>query len=445
MNDSSNKEGGLVNSKFGKAIVSGLALVFAICVAASANATVFVGGCGAPNFATIQAGVNAAPAGSIVDVCPGSYPEQVFINKRLTVQGIAVGTANQAVVTAPAGGIVANTASLSSGYPIAAQIWVHDTTAVNIYNLVVDGSGNNGLTACGVPNLIGIYYQDASGIVNHDVVRNQTSVPANGCGQGVGLGIYVQSGISNSTHKAGTSTVSVLNNSVHDFQKNGITGNEVGTKLTASLNQVRGQGPTNGAAENGIQLGFGATGTVNVNTVIDEIWAPDTSSDTGDAAAGILVYDAANVNISSNRVGNAQFGIGVVGDGSFPADNATISTNTLDGTLIFDGIDVCGSSGGTISGNTIGGSTQSGIHLDGTCTPASGGTTVGTNAINEGCAGILNGTAGNTIAATNTYFNTVNTTLVGDVCPVLALAATSASSLQDITHQDVLRPAPARP
>ena len=104
----------MVKSIFGNAIIFGLALAFTICVAGAANAagTVFVGGCGTPNFTTIQAGVNGAPAGSTVDVCPGTYPEQVFINKRLTVQGIAVGTANQAIVAAPAGGVVANTVSL---------------------------------------------------------------------------------------------------------------------------------------------------------------------------------------------------------------------------------------------------------------------------------------------------------------------------------------------
>ena len=73
---------------------------------------------------------------------------------------------------------------------------------------------------------------------------------------------FVQSGISLVTGGAGTSTVTVRNSSVHDFQKNGITGNEVGTTLTVSSNEVRGLGPTNGAAENGVQLGFGATGRV---------------------------------------------------------------------------------------------------------------------------------------------------------------------------------------
>src|SRR5271169_1141195 len=172
-----------MKNKFGKAIILLLALAFANCLAMSAYAaTVFVGTCVTPNFPTIQAAVTAVPAGSTVNVCPGLYPEQVTINKRLTLQGVASGTLNQAVVTAPAGGIVQNTVSLATAYPIAAQIYVHDTArAVTISNLTVDGSGNNGLTACGTPNLVGIYYQDAQGTIQNVVTRNQTSVPPNGC------------------------------------------------------------------------------------------------------------------------------------------------------------------------------------------------------------------------------------------------------------------------
>jgi parallel beta-helix repeat protein len=431
-----------MRNKFGNAIVLGLALAFVFCVAASANAAItYVGTCTGSlvHYPTIQQGVNAAAASGTVEVCPGTYPEQVEIKKNLTLKAITIGTANQAVIAAPGGGVVANTVSLSSGNPIAAQIWVHDATNVQLVNLVVDGAGNGLGANCGAPNLIGIYYQDASGLMNEVVARNQTAVPANGCQWG--LGIFVQSGTSLVTHAAGTSTVTVEHSSVHDFMKNGITGNEVGTALTVSNNEVRGQGSTTGAAENGIQLGFGATGTVTTNTVIDSVWAPDTSSDTGDAAAGILIYDVANANVNTNHVGDTQFGIAVVADTAGAANNATISNNVLDGTLIFDGIDVCGSTGGTISGNTVAGSTQSGIHLDGTCGVASGGAAVSGNVINEACAGILNGVS-NTIG-TNTYYNVVNTTLTGDVCP--AVLAADVSRLQASSGQDTLRPHPARP
>jgi parallel beta-helix repeat protein len=437
-----------VKNKFGSATVFGLALAFTIFAAVSANAagTVFVGGCGTPSFATIQDGVNHATAGSTVDVCPGTYPEQVSINKRLTLQGIAVGTANQAIVAAPAGGVVANTVSLTTGELIAAQIWVHDTTAVTISNLTVDGAGN-GISSCS-PDLVGVYYQDASGVVNHIVTRNQTAgltSPLNGCQWG--LGIFVQSGVSTVTGKSGTSTVTVLNSSVHDFQKNGITGNEVGTTINAVLNQVRGQGPTTGAAENGIQIADGAEGEVANNSVIDLIYSPCVSiSDCAATANGILVDDSQGINITSNHVGNTQGGVAIVGDGASSADDQTISGNVLDGTLVFDGIDVCGSNGGTINNNTVAGSGQSAIHLDSTCTaiggPAGGGASVSNNTVNEACAGILNGTSGNTISASNSFFNTTNTTLVGDSCTV---SQADIARLADGAEHASIRPSPTRP
>ena len=437
-----------MKNSFGSATVFGLALAFTIFGAASANAagTVFVGGCGTPTYATIQDGINHATAGSTVDVCPGTYPEQVSINKRLTLQGIAVGTADQAIVAAPPGGVVANTVSLATGESIAAQIWVHDTAGVTISNLTVDGSGN-GISACS-PDLIGVYYQDASGAVNRIVARNQTAgltSPLNGCQWG--LGIFVQSGISTVTGKAGTSAVTVRSSSVHDFQKNGITGNEVGTTMNAILNQVRGQGPTTGAAENGIQIADGANGEAVNNSVIDLIYSPCVSTTNCAAtASGILVDDSQGISVTANHVGNTQGGIAIVGDGASSADNQTISSNVLNGTLVFDGIDVCGSNGGTISNNTVAGSGQSAIHLDSTCTtlggPAGGGASVSGNTLNEACAGILNGTAGNTISASNTFFNVTNTTLVGDSCTV---PQADIARLADGADHVSIRPSPARP
>lgn len=147
---------------------------------------------------------------------------------------------------------------------------------VNLNNLIVDSAGNN-INAC-APDLIGIYYRNTSGVMTRVVTRNQwvgasESDSLNGCQ--TGLGIYVQSG------NSGGSTVTVQNSSVHDYQKNGITGNETGTTLNVINSDVTGQGSTTGAAENGIQIGFGAKGTVSGNNVIDDIWGPDTSSDPG--------------------------------------------------------------------------------------------------------------------------------------------------------------------
>ncbi len=47
--------------------------------------TVVVGTCksGLTQFSTIQEAVNGVPAGSTVDICPGTYSEQVKITEKL--------------------------------------------------------------------------------------------------------------------------------------------------------------------------------------------------------------------------------------------------------------------------------------------------------------------------------------------------------------------------
>jgi len=42
-------------------------------------------------FPTVQAAIDAASNASRVKVCPGTYPEQVTINKSLTLNGLSLG------------------------------------------------------------------------------------------------------------------------------------------------------------------------------------------------------------------------------------------------------------------------------------------------------------------------------------------------------------------
>jgi parallel beta-helix repeat protein len=402
--------------------------------------TVQVGGCktGLTNFMTIQAAVNAVPGGSTIFVCPGSYPEQVTINKNVTLNGVSFGNSNNPTVVPPIGGLVANTTDpAGSGAPVAAQIAViSPATSVIIEHITVDGIGN-GMTACGNPLMVGIYYLNVSGTITQNALRNQ--IEANPADQGCqnGLGIYVESG------DGGLSTTTISNNTVHNYQKNGITVNGFGDSTagpvtTIENNTVIGAGSTNGAAENGIQLGFGATGKITGNTTIDDIWAPDTSSDTGDAAAGILVFGTTNNTVSNNSVGSTQFGI-YIGD-----NNDTVTANKVIGTRIFDGIDVCGNSN-IVTSNVINSSSEAAIHLDDSCGGTGNGNTVKSNSINEACAGILTGTgtSGNTTTP-NTMFNVVNSVLSGDSCTTLQTEGTDSKSAARSAKRPRISPYPAR-
>jgi parallel beta-helix repeat protein len=380
-------------------------------------ATVEVGTCSTfPQYSTIQAAVNSSPTGTLIYVCPGNYPEQVTINKNLTLQGLKLPGApglSASVISAPAGGIVANTASLRTpSSHIAAQVFVKSpATSVTINNITVDGQ-NSGINSCD-PDLIGIYFQNASGTVTRSAIVNEVlGSGLEGCQSGEG--IYIQSGSSK------TSVVNVNNTIVANYEKNGITGNEVGTTLNASANTVVGRGSTSGAAENGIQLAFGAQGTITNNSIADDIWAPDTVSDPGDAAAGILVYASPDATVTSNRVTNTQFGIAVVTDSSIGnADSANVSSNVVSATRIFDAIDVC-SNGNTVNSNTVNGADESGIHLDDTCGSTGSGNIVENNIVSLSCAGILQGTGtGNTLSG-NVYYNVVQQKPTGDACPQIS-------------------------
>jgi len=371
-------------------------------------ATVQVGGCivGLVNFTTIQAAVTASPAGSIIKVCPGNYPEQVVINKKLTLTGVNSAAAYNPTLVIPSGGFVANTTSLTNGHAIAPQILVESpATAVTISYLGVDGSGNN-FVNCGDPRLIGIYYQNASGTVNYVVAKNQAMTDQFGCQDSAGLGIFVQS------KSPSTSTVTIENSTVRGYQKNGITGNEVGTTVAIIGNAVVGAGPV-GTAQNGIQVGFGATGKVQNNTVADDVYNGDPANGT---ASGILIYDSGNMMITGNSVSDTQNGIPIVTDGSFPADNNGVATNHVSDTHLGDGIDLC-SNNNTVTGNIVFSSGQAGIHMDSSCGSTGNNNSVSKNIVNEACAGLLlgNGT-GNTFPFPNTVANVVNASLAGDSC-----------------------------
>jgi parallel beta-helix repeat protein len=404
--------------------------------------TLYVGSCGSPNKATIQAAVNSSSPGDTVLVCPGTYPEQVTITKNLTLQGLVIGTAGQVVITPPAGGVVVNSFDLYPGAsPVASQVLVKNAHQVVLNNITVDGN-NNGISSCAT-DIRGIYYQNASGTIENVTTRNQVagypSLALDGCQ--TGQGIFVQSGY-------GTSSipqyVAILGNSVREFAKNGITVDGSPLNFLLQKNYIVGQGPTTGAAQNGVQISDGATGSVLNNTTIDEIWQPDTPSQPYNAASGILVYSSANVEVGFNTVGSTQFGIVTVSDSTYASpqdptgsgDRTNIHDNTVIGTQIFDGIDVCSNSN-TITNNTVFSSTEAGIHLDSSCGSTGKNNVVTFNTINDACAGILQGGTPNTLGGgtllgliplpgANIFYNDTNTVLAGDVCAAASSPATPA-------------------
>jgi Right handed beta helix region len=321
-------------------------------------------------FTRIQDAVDAASPGATIRVCKGTYVEQLAIGKPLTI------AADSGAVLMP-GTMQQNSTSLLDGTPIATAILVARTTGVSIDGLTVDGT-NNGLTQC-APRLFGIAFQNASGEIGHVAIRNfKLGAALGGCQSGTG--IFVQSG-------GGISNVEINNSNIHDFQKNGITADEVGTQVSVHDNVVTGIGPTSGAAQNGIQIGFGAGGAISMNTVTNNVWSQCTAVETClTVATNILVTLSDGVEVSHNGVGISQVGIFLHGNQGLVRGNETFATT------VFDGIRIEGD-GSRMRDNHVFNGAESGIFISGN------NNLVEHNRITEAAVGILKeaGSLGNLI------------------------------------------------
>jgi parallel beta-helix repeat protein len=362
--------------------------------------------CPSALFNTIQAAINAANPSDIVRVCPGVYNEQIVIDNTkaspLTVRG------DSGAIIRPSP-MSANTTSLTSGAPMAAVVLIKDATALtNIQTITVD-AGGNGSAGCS-PHIVGILVQNADAKVLNAAVRNaELGAGLEGCQ--TGLGIFAQS-------SGDTSNVTVEGTSVHDYQKNGITANEPGTTLTAKTNRVTGWGPTDEIAQNGIQIGFGASGLIDSNTIANHVWTPCVSTeDCAFTSSNILVYDPDSVapptKVLRNHVINSQVNIYIEANGS------TVSTNNVTDTDVWDGIFVLGNSN-TVQSNSIFNSDEAGVFVY-----SATSNIVTKNKINEALVGVWNypGGPGNTVAP-NTYYNVVHKNVSGP-------GPLSASSIED--------------
>jgi len=335
--------------------------------------------CPNAGFTHIQDAINAASPGDAIHICKGIYAEQITIRKPLDID------ADNGAILMPSA-MQANTTSLFDAAPIATAVLVAGTTDVSISGLTIDGA-NNGISQC-APDLIGISFQNASGELEHIAVRNfKLAATLNGCQSG--SGIFVQSG------DGGVSKVEIAHSTIHDFQKNGITADEVGTVTIIRRNVVTGIGPTSGAAQNGVQIGFGAAGSILDNVVTNNVWAPCTDISTcTTVATNILVTQSDSVEVTGNTAGISQVNIFLDGN------NGAINRNQTFATTVFDGIRVQGNQS-LVDQNQVLNGAESGIFLSGN------NNVITDNSITEATIGVLKatGSTGNMIVE-NHFFNT---------------------------------------
>ncbi len=140
----------------------------------------------------------------------------------------------------------------------------------------------------GVDRLRGILLDGAAGsIVDNQVLGINQG--ASGCQEGNGIEVRNAPFDRIGPDK----TVTVTGNKVSDYQKTGILANG-SVNVTVIGNTVEGVGPVDYIAQNGIQLGFGATGLVDGNSMSDNFYTG------ADVACGLLLFEADGVKQKRN-------------------------------------------------------------------------------------------------------------------------------------------------
>src|SRR5579859_318827 len=279
--------------------ITGLLMILLFAVAGMAQnpstATVYaVGTCKPtlPSFSTINAALAANPAPSVVQVCPGTYSEQVVITQGVTLQGVSIAGLGQAIVQAPSGGLSA-LATNGSLQPVAPLLWANSAAGpVTVNDITFDGSTAGSISAI----IAGIFLQNSTATINRVGVRNlQVTGPFSD------IGVYIEGG-------ASSPVITVENSSIHDIRSIGIYTETPsgGGSLSATL-----KGNYVSAKTSGIFLDSGSAGTVTGNNISG-----------GNTGIGT------NVNATEAISGNTIMGSGFSISAS---DGSTVSGNKIFG------------------------------------------------------------------------------------------------------------------
>ena len=303
---------------------------------------------------SIQDAVDAAQPGDTVQVCPGTYVEQVTIPN--TKDGLVLKSTEQfeAVIKAPAG----------MTEPGIVHIDGADDVTISGFTITGPFTDLSGLRT-------GIFVGGGgSATIENNHITAIRGAPMNGVQNGVA--ILVGRGSINET---GTAVID--GNVIDDYQKGGIVVDNVRSSATITNNEINGAGPTTAIAQNGIQVSGGATAEISDNLVSGNNYTPD-----GTVAAGILLAGSGPVTVENNTVTHNERGIDaedaddltIVGNDVIDNASTGIFLDAVTESLIAEnllknngghGIFLGDSDDNNVRGNIIEGNDGDGIHVTG--------------------------------------------------------------------------------
>ncbi len=261
--------------------------------------------CANPGYNTIQAALSAVPAGTAINVCAGTYEEQVAIEHAVSIKAPGGGV----TIKLPAVPVDSTTpcdTEITEPQPNQDAVSICTTSTVSITGIKVEALWPAG--TC-YDSMYGIFVGGGATLkATNDEVVGAGASPINGCQGGVGIEV----GTARPPGEIGHATL--VGDTVSQYMKNGITAEFAGSSLSVTSTTVTGAGETPEIAQNGIQVSYGSKGTILKSTITgnecDNANCGNSTEDLTKAqAAGVLFYlDAKGSSVSNSTISENDIG-----------------------------------------------------------------------------------------------------------------------------------------
>jgi hypothetical protein len=291
------------------ALVASLAVVAALLAPGVANASTRLWvsataptgnntSCANPGYKTVQAALNAAASGAKVEVCSGTYTEQIEIVKPVKLL-LALGQskATLQMPSEPSDSLTScdTAAGLEAGQKD--EVSICTTGKVSITGLKIVALAPIETCAGGL-NAINVAGGAELTLTESQILGASTTLNAfKGCQHGLALNV--------GSHKANlVGHAKLLRDTISGYEKNGPTASNPGSSLSTKEVNVSGDGPSPWIAQNGIEVAFGAKGSIQTTKVSGnecELAGICSSGSLGEQATGLLFFGAAAGSKSSEN------------------------------------------------------------------------------------------------------------------------------------------------
>jgi nitrous oxidase accessory protein NosD len=300
--------------------------------------------CPNADYTTIQSAVTAANPNDTIEVCRGTYVEQVTIPASKDDLELRGKPHLQAVIKAPA--LMVDPKAI---------VRVNGAQDVKIKDFTITGPGGFGCDSLrwGVRIDMG-----GSAKIEHNHITLIRDTPFSGCQNGIGI-------LVGRMFEGQTATAEIKHNLIDAYQKGGIVVDNAGSYAKIEKNEVTGPGPQPTIAPNGIQVSRGAGADLDHNKVTGNAYTGAVF-----AGTGVLIFQAGTgiVEIDHNKVFENDDGISL-----YDTDQALVKHNKSEDQFVYDGLFAdMDSSGNRFEGNDAKDNAEHDCHDDSTGTGTAG-------------------------------------------------------------------------